>query len=81
VVTQRGSQDAIGAADAAQAAYFRSELAAVRDQLTDTVRTWRALIERRGYANRLRADVHDAETQIRYLEKMIARLDRRFAGR
>jgi hypothetical protein len=79
-VTQRGSQDAIGAADAAQAAYFRSELTAVRDQLTDSVRTRRALIERRGYADRLRADVHDAEAQIRYLEKMIARLDRRFSG-
>lgn len=72
--------EAAWAGNARQGAYFRAELVAQRDQLEDTITKRRALIERRSWASNLRADVRDAETEVRILDRMIARLDHRFAA-
>jgi hypothetical protein len=68
------------AADAKQAAYFRAVLVAHRAQVSDSILKRRALIERRGYASRLRADVHEAEAEVRQLDWLIAGIDRRFSA-
>lgn len=67
------------AADARQAAYFRAELDAERQHLLDGIVARRALIERRTQNSRLRTEVHSAEAEVRYLGRLIARLDERFA--
>ena len=72
--------NAAWAANARQGAYFRAELVSQRDQLEDTITKRRALIERRAWASNLRADVHNAEIEVRILDRMIARLDHRFAA-
>lgn len=68
------------AADARQGAYFRAELVTRRDGLQDAIAKRRALIDRRAYSSNLRAQVHDAEAEVRQLDRLIARLDRRFAA-
>ena len=66
-------------ADAQQAAYFRSELAAEREFLLIGIAKRQALIHRPGDAGRrMRASMRSAEAEVRYLERLIAGLDSRF---
>jgi hypothetical protein len=80
VVLSGGGDAAAMAAEAQQGAYFRTELVTRRDHLEETILKRRALVERRAYAARLRAEVKAAEAEVRELNWLIARLDRRFAG-
>lgn len=66
------------AADAQQAAYFRAELTTERNQLMEGIAKRRAIIERRAYASSVRADATRAEAEVRYLDRLIASIDRRF---
>ena len=63
-----------------EAAYFRTELDAARRDLADRIVKRRAILEQRPDAKRVRAEVHSAEAEVRYLERLIARLDDRFAA-
>jgi UDP-N-acetylmuramate-alanine ligase len=84
-VTLIGVEAAAEAADALQAAYFRRSLCAERAQLLaeickrgDNI----AKTDRQGSASvthRLGSYVRSAEAQVRYLDRLIARLDHRFA--
>ena len=75
-----GDDAAARVADAKQGAYFHAELLARRDHLQDAIVKRRALIDRRAFASKTRAEVHFAEGEVRHLEKLIARLERRFAA-
>lgn len=75
-----GDDAAARAADARQGAYFRAELVTRRDGLLEAIAKRRTLIERRSYSSNLRAQVHDAEAEVRQLDRLIARLDRRFSA-
>ena len=68
------------AADAEQAAYLRESLDDERQQLLDGILKRRPLINRRADASQLRSAVHSAEAEVRYLDRLIERLDRRFAS-
>lgn len=75
------TDDRASMADAQQAAYFRAELQAEREQLIADIGKRRALIERPSEVSRhQRATLHSAEAEIRYLDSLIARLDSRFAS-
>lgn len=75
-----GDAAAARAADARQGAYFRAELVTRRDGLQELIVKRRAVIERRSYSSNLRAQVHAAEAEVRQLDRLIARLDRRFSS-
>ena len=66
------------AADAMQAAHFRVSLVAERAQLLDSIVKRRAIIDRRTNANHMRTQVRSAEAEVRHLNRLIERLDRRF---
>ena len=68
------------AADAEQAAYFRESLDAERQQLLDGILKRRPLIDRRADASQPRSAAHSADAEVRYLDLLIERLDRRFAS-
>ncbi len=68
------------AADAMQAAHFRVSLAAERDQLLASIVKRRAIIDRRTNANHMRSQVRTAEAEVRQLNRLIERLDRRFSS-
>lgn len=65
-------------ADIRQAAYFRGELDELRRHLIGKVLVRRALIDRRAHTGALRGQIHDAEAEVRRLDRMIARIDARF---
>ncbi len=67
-------------ADAMQAAHFRESLVAERAQLLDSIVKRRAIIDRRTNANHMRSQVRSAEAEVRYINRLIERLDRRFAS-
>lgn len=64
-------------ADEKQAAYFRAELETARQALLDEVVKRRALIERPRDVGRP-TRVMSAEAELRHIEWLMARLDRRF---
>jgi len=68
------------AANAQQASYFRAELKMARQALVDVIGKRRPLIDRRAATSHLRAAVRSAEAEVRYLDRLIERLDNRFAG-
>jgi hypothetical protein len=74
------------AADAMQAAYFRGCLADEREQVTRRVSKHHEEMARRLEAGRgssvqhLRSQVRSLEAELRYLDSLIGRLDRRFAA-
>ncbi len=76
------------AADALQAAYFRASLNEERQHLLAEIDKRRDDIIRRAKAGRgsttvairVESDLRSAEAQLRYLDRLIARLDRRFAS-
>ena len=75
------TDDQARGADAQQAAYFRAELDAERSLLLTQIGKRRALIDRPSDASRRqRASVNSVEAEIRYLDSLIARLDRRFSA-
>ena len=84
-VTLIGDKAAAETADALQAAYFRRSLCAERAQLLAEICTRDDNIAKRidrGSASamhRLGSYVRSAEAQVRYLDRLIARLDHRFA--
>ena len=84
-VTLIGDKAAAEAADALQAAYFRRSLCAERAQLlAEICKRGDNIAKRtdRGSASathRLGSYVRSAEAQMRYLDRLIARLDHRFA--
>jgi predicted Zn-dependent peptidase len=71
-------------ADAMQAAYFRRSLFDEREQLCSEIAERRDYIDRRHdrsrshTAQRLGSHLRSAESQVRYLDRLIARLDHRF---
>jgi hypothetical protein len=67
-------------ADAMQAAHFRISLVAERDQLADSIAKRRAIIDRRSNANHMRSQVRLAEAEVRHLNRLIERIDRRFSS-
>ena len=73
-------------ADARQAAYFRRSLCDERAHLCSEIAERRDDIDRRqerGYAHpaqRLGSQLRSAESQLRYLDRLIARLDHRFGS-
>jgi hypothetical protein len=70
----------VEAARVAEAAYFRAELEAQRRMLLTGIGKRRALTSRPGDAGRRqRASLASAEAEVRYLTRLIDRLDRRFA--
>ncbi|MGB8405876.1 MAG: hypothetical protein WCE30_17580 [Mycobacterium sp.] len=77
---------AVQAADAMQAAYFRRSLCDERAQLCSEIAERRVYIDRRhehsrsNTAQRLGSQLRSAESQLRYLDRLIARLDHRFGG-
>jgi hypothetical protein len=72
--------EAARVADTQQAAYFRAELEAQRRTLLTGIGKRRALTSRPGDAGRRqRASLASAEAEVRYLTRLIDRLDRRFA--
>lgn len=77
-MTPTDEDAAYRAADAQQAALFRAALCDERDYISDAILKRRALIERRAYASRVRADAHSAEAQVRFLDRLIAQIDRRY---
>jgi hypothetical protein len=73
--------EAARVADTQQAAYFRAELEAQRRMLLTGIGKRRALTSRPGDAGRRqRASLASAEAEVRYLTRLIDRLDRRFAA-
>lgn len=74
------------AADAMQAAYLRSSLCDEKAQLCCEIAARRAYIDQRhghsrsGTAQRLGSQLRSAESQLRYFDRLIARLDHRFGG-
>jgi hypothetical protein len=85
-VTLLDDEAAAKAADTLQAAYFRTSLCNERAHLLAEISKRRNEIARRTergstYAiDRLRSHLRSVEVQVRYLDGLIARLDRRFAG-
>jgi hypothetical protein len=79
------SNEAAQAADELQAAYFRVSLVNERDQLAAHVEKQQAEIARRNHLGsssalrRLRLQVRIVEAELRYVDGLIQRLDRRFA--
>jgi hypothetical protein len=71
-------------ADAMQAAYLRRSLFDEREQLCSEIAERRDYIDRRHEhsrshtAQRLGSHLRSAESQLRYLDRLIARLDHRF---
>jgi hypothetical protein len=82
----RDGDTAAAAADAMQAAYFRGYLADEREHVTRHVSKQREELARRLEAGHLlgvqllRSQVGSLEAELRYLDGLIARLDRRFAA-
>ncbi len=74
-------------ADAKQAAYFRASLVEERDQLTTHLAKRHDEITRRtdhgqhSAISRLRSQIRSVEAELRYVDGLIYRLDRRFAHR
>lgn len=74
------------AADAMQAAYFRGCLAGEREQIAGHVGKHREELGHRfdvgslAGTSHLRSQVRSLEAEIRYLDSLIAKLDRRFAA-
>jgi len=68
------------AADAMQAAHFRVSLVEQRNQLMASIVKRRAIIDRRTNANHMRSQVRTAEAEVRHLNRLIERLDRRFSS-
>jgi len=74
------------AADTMQAAYFRRSLCDERAQLCSEIAERRDHIDRRHEhsrshtAQRLGSRLRSAESQLRYLDRLIARLDHRFGA-
>jgi len=83
-LTDHGATDK--AADAMQAACFRSSLCDERAKLCSEIAERRDYIDRRhehsrsNTARRLGSQLRSAESQLRYLDRLIARLDHRFGG-
>jgi hypothetical protein len=77
-MTLSEDQAAARLADAQQAAYFRTELDAARRNLEQGLIERRALIAG-GQSGRLNTELHSAEAELRYLDRLIARIDDRFA--
>jgi hypothetical protein len=77
-VTVTDDQQAARAADVQQAAHFRDALAAERELLIGDINKRRPLIDRPSDAGRVRRGVQSAEAQLRYVDRLIARLDGRF---
>jgi hypothetical protein len=81
-VTLIDDEAAAEAADARQAAYFRTSLNDERERLRSEIAKRRDYIAHRNSTTsvtaRLRSDLRGVEAQLHYLEGMIARLDRRF---
>lgn len=76
------NDDRVRAADFQQAAYFRAELVIERGLILSEIGKRRALIDRPSDASRRqRASVKSAEAELRYLDNLIAVLDRRFQAR
>jgi hypothetical protein len=74
------------AADAMQAAYLRRSLCDERAKLCSEIAERRDYIDRRhehsrsNTAQRLGSQLRSTESQLRYLDRLIARLDHRFGG-
>lgn len=79
------AREANAAADVVQAAYFRECLDDERQQRVGELRKRRAEVTRRTEAGhlssigRLRSQLRSVEAEVRYLDHLIDRLDRRFA--
>ena len=77
-------EHSVRTADAQQAAYLRASLVEQRDQLAGLLAKRRDEIVRRtgeghhSVIGRLRSQARSEEAQLRYIEGMITRLDRRF---
>lgn len=75
------------AADAQQAAYFRASLCDERSELLSEIMKRREDVARRSQhgsthaVHRLRSQLRSAESQLRYVDRLIAGLDHRFGGR
>ncbi len=67
------------AADYQQAAYFRDKLRTERQALIDGIAKRRPLIQRHSATSRLHAAIRSAEAEVRYLDRLIERIERRFA--
>ena len=65
-------------ADAAQAAHFRALLVFQRQQLLEGMLDRRRIDDSSAAGSRLPLSVHHAEVEVRYLDRLIERLDRRF---
>jgi hypothetical protein len=82
----RKAREADAAADAIQAAYFRECLDDERRQRVGQIRKRQAEVTKRTEAGqlssvgRLRSQLRSVEAEVRYLDRLIERLDRRFAG-
>ena len=80
----RTAREADAAADAIQAAYFRDCLCDARRQRVGEIRKRRAEVTKRTEAGqlssvgRLRSQLRSVEAEVRYLDRLIERLDRRF---
>ncbi len=83
---RRRDEAATRVADAMQAAYFRGCLADEREEVAAHAAKQRAEMASRLQANhlsstrRMRAQVRLLEAELRYLDGLIAKLDRRFAA-
>jgi hypothetical protein len=67
-------------ADVEQGAYFRAELEAERRLLLAAIGKRQALIHRPADAGRGRVSLTRTEVQLRHIDWLIAKLDRRFDG-
>ena len=65
-------------ADAAQAAHFRALLIFQRQQLLEGLLDRRRINDSSTAGSRFPISVHHAEVEVRYLDRLIERLDRRF---
>jgi hypothetical protein len=79
-VTVTDATSAAFAADAEQAAYFRATLLAQREQLLDVITSRHALREGGTDGDHTASRARRAEAEARYIDRMIAGLDRRFAS-
>ena len=83
----RSALDADRVGDAMQAAYFRESLVGEREQLATYLAKQRDEITRRTHQgqhsalSRLRSNVRSVEAELRHVDGLINRLDRRFANR
>lgn len=83
---RRRDEAATRVADAMQAAYFRGCLADEREEVAAHAAKQRAEMASRLQADhlssmkRMRAQVRSLEAELRYLDGLIAKLDRRFAA-